>query len=120
MRGTITEATHRGSAVVVDDQGSVVASWGDPTQVMYYRSAIKPFQAKITQDLGADLPPEHLAVACSSHVGSDDLLGVLAQAAREQSRVLRVQQIYGAATDHPVRPGFPEGQYLCALFCWVD
>ncbi len=36
---------------------------------MFYRSSIKPFQALAARRTGLDLPPEHLAVTCSSHAG---------------------------------------------------
>ena len=36
---------------------------------IFYRSAIKPFQASVAIEAGVELPPEHLAVACSSHGG---------------------------------------------------
>jgi 23S rRNA (cytosine1962-C5)-methyltransferase len=54
--------------------------------------------------------------SCSSHVGDEDLLTVLSGAARSAGRRLRVRAIHGAATDHPVRPEFPEGRYLSAIF----
>jgi 23S rRNA (cytosine1962-C5)-methyltransferase len=53
--------------------------------------------------------------SCSSHVGRDDLLGVLADAGA--GRGLRVRQALGAASDHPTLPAFPEGQYLDFLLC---
>jgi len=57
--------------------------------------------------------------SCSSHVRDDDLMGVLGQAAGQRGRTVRVRGVYGGATDHPVRPGFPEGRYLTAIFAWV-
>jgi 23S rRNA (cytosine1962-C5)-methyltransferase len=54
--------------------------------------------------------------SCSSHVDDRDLLGVLGPAARQAGRRLHVRAIHGAASDHPVRPEFPEGRYLNAIF----
>lgn len=61
-----------------------------------------------------------ITASCSSHVGEADLIECLARAASEVGRNVRLRQIRGAATDHPVRPSFPEGRYLCALVGFVD
>jgi len=57
--------------------------------------------------------------SCSSHVRDDDLMAVLGQAAGKRGRTVRVRGVFGGASDHPVRPGFPEGRYLSAIFAWV-
>jgi L-asparaginase II len=54
---------------VVDAGGSVVASSGDITRPFYLRSAAKPFQAYVSQSLGAGLSQLELAMACASHRG---------------------------------------------------
>jgi 23S rRNA (cytosine1962-C5)-methyltransferase len=56
------------------------------------------------------------AASCSSHVGLDDFLSTLDDAALGRGD-LRVVEIAGAGPDHPVLPGFPEGRYLefCVL-----
>jgi L-asparaginase II len=69
MRAGIAEAWHHGSAVAVDREGTVLFSLGETTFPIYYRSAIKPFQATASLRAGADLVPEHLALACASHGG---------------------------------------------------
>ena len=70
IRSGLTESTHPWSAVVVDGEGRTLHEWGDPTRPLYYRSAVKAFQATVSQENGADLPPEHLALACASHSGT--------------------------------------------------
>jgi L-asparaginase II len=69
IRSGVVESSDDVTAVVVDESGATVASWGDPDASLFYRSAIKPFQAHVSQSLGAALVPEHLAVACASHSG---------------------------------------------------
>jgi L-asparaginase II len=71
VRGTMVEAWHEVHVAVVDRQGSVVATAGDPTLVTFWRSAAKPFQAL---PLVADgvvarfgLTSEEVALACASH-----------------------------------------------------
>ena len=48
------------------------------------------------------------------------MLEVLADAACDAGRELVVTEERGAASDHPVRPGFPEGRYLSFFVCVVD
>ena len=43
-RGEIVESVHYGSIVVVNSQGKLIASYGDPQAVAFLRSSAKPFQ----------------------------------------------------------------------------
>ncbi len=61
-----------------------------------------------------------VTASCSSHITTADMLGVVAEASRKSGRSARVQEIRGAATDHPVRPGFAEGRYLDVLVVYVS
>lgn len=70
IRTGLIESTHPWSGVVVDAAGTTLHAWGDPDRALYYRSAVKAFQATISQECGAGLPPEHLALACASHSGT--------------------------------------------------
>jgi 23S rRNA (cytosine1962-C5)-methyltransferase len=51
------------------------------------------------------------AASCSSHVGTDDFLGTLDDAALA-GRALVVAELRGPGADHPTLPAFPEGRYL--------
>ena len=72
-RGSTIESQHRGSAVVVDPDGHVVASWGDPEALVFPRSAIKSVQAIPFMESGAveafGLGNKEIALACASHNG---------------------------------------------------
>lgn len=70
IRSGLVESTHPWSAVVVDVDGKTLHEWGDPDRPLYYRSAVKAFQATVSQEHGASLPLEHLALACASHSGT--------------------------------------------------
>src|SRR2546422_11611076 len=70
-RGSIVESRHIVHVAVVDGNGRLVASAGNPDLVTFWRSAAKPFQA---QSLVADgvverfgLTRQDLALACASH-----------------------------------------------------
>jgi L-asparaginase II len=73
-RGSLLESLHLGHAVVCDDTGQIVQSWGDPDAVIYPRSSSKMIQALPLVTSGAadkyGLTSEHLALACASHNGA--------------------------------------------------
>ena len=75
-RGGITESIHYGVVVAVDAAGQIVASVGDPDQVVFFRSSAKPFQAIPVIESGAadtfGLTPAELALCCASHHGSPE------------------------------------------------
>ena len=76
-RGTIAESTHYGSVAVVDHQGALVASAGDPRRVTTMRSSAKPFQAMAGVETGAaerfGMEPADLALVAGSHSGEPRL-----------------------------------------------
>ncbi|MBA4156127.1 MAG: asparaginase [Gemmatimonadetes bacterium] len=73
LRGTTVEARHRVHAAVVDAEGRLRASAGDPELITFFRSSAKPFQAIPLIDDGActrfGLTSEELALCCGSHSG---------------------------------------------------
>ena len=70
-RGGIVESVHEGMIAVVDVEGRLVASLGDPNAVIFYRSSAKPFQAIPVVESGAadrfGFTPAELALCCASH-----------------------------------------------------
>ena len=73
-RGGILECTHRGHAVICDERGEIIESWGNPGAVIFPRSSCKMIQALPLVESGvADrvgLTEAQLAFACASHHGS--------------------------------------------------
>jgi L-asparaginase len=74
LRNGILESQHRVHAVVCDQRGRVLLRAGDPQQLSFIRSALKPFQATTFVASGA---ADHgacgergLAIACASHEGT--------------------------------------------------
>lgn len=67
VRSGVVESVHYGHAVIVDSAGRIERAWGDPDAPILPRSANKPFQATAMVELGLDLPPHLLALACASH-----------------------------------------------------
>lgn len=73
VRGTVVESIHRVHAAVVDAEGQMRASAGDPERATFIRSAAKPFQALPLIADGAmerfGISLEEIAVVCGSHAG---------------------------------------------------
>lgn len=67
MRSGLVESRHRGIAVRVGPDGEVVWSHGDPSAIVFPRSANKPFQAVGMLRAGLELEPRLLALAAASH-----------------------------------------------------
>ena len=74
-RGNIVESVHYGSIAVVDANGKLISSYGDPKAVAFLRSSAKPFQVLPFVEHGGmenfGFTPHELALACASHEGSD-------------------------------------------------
>lgn len=68
-RSGLVECEHHGHVVVVDSEGSIRFSVGEPELVTYPRSANKLLQAAALMQLGLELPSRLLALAASSHSG---------------------------------------------------
>ncbi|MEZ5174785.1 MAG: asparaginase [Acidimicrobiia bacterium] len=69
VRSGLTESSDEVEAVAINREGDVLYSSGDVHRPIFYRSAIKPFQALAARRTGLELPAEHLAVSCASHGG---------------------------------------------------
>ncbi|MEP6768102.1 MAG: asparaginase [Acidobacteriota bacterium] len=73
LRGGRTESVHRGSVAVVDEDGRVLGSSGQPDGGIYLRSAAKPFQVMPLLAAGGErafrLRNDEIALMCASHGG---------------------------------------------------
>jgi 23S rRNA (cytosine1962-C5)-methyltransferase len=58
--------------------------------------------------------------SCSYHVSSSEFLGMLADAARDARRNLRLVEVRGQAKDHPVLLNVPETAYLKCVIAHVS
>jgi L-asparaginase II len=71
VRGTVVETRHRVHAAIVDTEGRLTATIGDPDLVTFWRSGAKPFQSLPLVRDGAlerfHVTTAELAVACASH-----------------------------------------------------
>ncbi|MFN8470686.1 MAG: asparaginase [Anaerolineae bacterium] len=73
FRNGVTESLHYAAVAVVQSDGTLVYSLGDPDSVTFLRSSAKPFQALPIIESGAfdhfGFGPRELAVMCASHSG---------------------------------------------------
>jgi len=80
-RGNTVESIHNGAIAVVDVQGNLVASYGDPRTVTFLRSTAKPFQAlPFFEHNGPaifNLTSQEKALICASHSGTDEHVTVV-------------------------------------------
>jgi 23S rRNA (cytosine1962-C5)-methyltransferase len=60
-----------------------------------------------------------VSCSCSHHLGQDDLIATIQQAARHVDRFAQLVEVGGHAPDHPIHPAIPETRYLKSLFCRV-
>ncbi len=71
IRGRIVESTHFGDIAVVDPNGNLLYSLGDPQTVAFLRSSAKPFQALPFVERGGvehfGFTQKELALSCASH-----------------------------------------------------
>lgn len=68
-RSGFDESVHHGAVVALDVDGAVSWTAGDPTVVIYPRSALKPLQAAAMVGAGLRLDDRLLAIVCASHDG---------------------------------------------------
>ncbi len=75
-RAGLLESAHRVHVAVVDSEGCLTASVGDPERVIFFRSTAKPFQAApLVDDEVVErfaLTTEELALCCASHSGEPE------------------------------------------------
>jgi 23S rRNA (cytosine1962-C5)-methyltransferase len=68
------------------------------------------------------LEPEGILVtcSCSHHVSQEDFLTMLAEAARDAHRRIRLLEVRGQSQDHPIVSSIPETAYLKCVIAYVE
>jgi L-asparaginase II len=91
-RSGFPESVHLGAAVVVDADGVELQRIGNPSRLVYPRSALKPFQTVAALRAGARFTDEQAVIVTSSHGGTPRHLAlvqeVLASAGLDESALL--------------------------------
>ncbi|WP_322920257.1 asparaginase [Nocardioides renjunii] len=111
VRSGFVEGHHYGSVVALAADGSVDWSVGEVAAPVLPRSSNKPVQALAMVELGLDLPPDLLALACASHSGEpfhvEGVRRVLASAGLDESALQTPPDhpLDDAARDAVIRAG---------------
>ncbi|MFF3909527.1 asparaginase [Streptomyces sp. NPDC001848] len=84
VRSGFVEGRHRGSLVVLAEDGSVEFALGDVTAPVFPRSSNKPMQAAGVLRAGLELTGERLALAAASHSGETFHLDLVRKMLAEQ------------------------------------
>lgn len=89
VRGDLVESVHLGHLVTLDASGTPARHRGDPDEVVFPRSALKPVQAVAMMRAGLEVDGELLALAAASHSGEpahlDGVRRILAGAGLDES-----------------------------------
>lgn len=95
VRSNVVESQHRGHIVLLDSDGSLKLSRGNPEALIYPRSSIKSIQASAMVRAGLSLEPRLLALVASSHSGSrmhqEGALEILAIGGLDQTALLNTR-----------------------------
>jgi 23S rRNA (cytosine1962-C5)-methyltransferase len=84
-------------------------------------AAIKGYERLNALALTACAPGAVLVTcSCSQNVGAEDFERIVAAGARQAGRQVRILDRLGPGPDHPLPPGFSEGQYLKVFFVYVS
>ncbi len=101
-RSGVVESVHTGHLVMLNSDGSIHLTRGNPDLLVYPRSAIKSIQAAAMVRHGLDLESRLLALVCSSHSGSEDHMNgareILAKAGLDESAL---QNAFGSPIGEP-------------------
>lgn len=92
-RGGRVESSHFGHIAVVNSEGKLLYSLGDPNRVTYARSSVKPLQTIPVVETGAadfyELSESDISLCCASHSGeaqhTDRVLAILGRAGIEDT-----------------------------------
>lgn len=94
-RGEVVESQHRGHLVLLNADGTLRLSRGNPAILIYPRSSIKSIQAAAMMRAGLSLEARLLALVASSHSGSEmhqkAVLEILALGGLNESALLNTQ-----------------------------
>jgi len=74
-RSGFIESVHYGCGAIVDSTGKILKEWGDSSELIYPRSALKPIQALNLYKDGyiekANLSENQIALSTASHFAED-------------------------------------------------
>jgi len=112
-RSGVDESVHFGAVVCLNRAGEIEFSLGDPRTQIFPRSSTKPIQALAMVRAGLSLPPEKLALVCSSHNGEEihqhTALAILAEFGLDESALGNTHDypMHTHSAHEAIRAGIP-------------
>ena len=112
-RSEVDESVHFGAVVCLGRNGDIEFSLGDPHAQIFPRSSTKPMQALAMVRSGLALPPEKLALVCSSHNGEaihqQTALAILAEFGLDESALgnTHAYPMHTHSAHEAIRAGLP-------------
>ena len=113
-RSGVDESAHFGAVVCLGRNGDIEFSLGDPHAQIFPRSCTKPIQALAMVRAGLSLPPEKLALVCSSHNGEaihqQTALAILAEFRLDESALGNTHDypMHTHSAHDAIRAGLPK------------
>ena len=113
-RSGVDESAHFGAVVCLERNGDIEFSLGDPHAQIFPRSCTKPIQALAMVRAGLSLPPEKLALVCSSHNGEaihqQTALAILAEFGLDESALGNTHDypMHTHSAHDAIRAGLPK------------
>ena len=113
-RSGVDESAHFGAVVCLGRNGDIEFSLGDPLAQIFPRSCTKPIQALAMVRAGLSLPPEKLALVCSSHNGEaihqQTALAILAEFGLDESALGNTHDypMHTHSAHDAIRAGLPK------------
>ena len=113
-RSGVDESAHFGAVVCLGRNGDIEFSLGDPHAQIFPRSCTKPIQALAMVRAGLSLPPEKLALVCSSHNGEaihqQTALAILAEFGLDESALGNTHDypMHTHSAHDAIRAGLPK------------
>jgi len=109
----LREAGERFDVVIIDPPAFIKRRKDIPKGQAAYRKLNQQAMQVLARDAFL------VSCSCSHHLGLDDLMVTIQQAARHVDRFVQVVEVGGHAPDHPLHPAIAETRYLKSLFCRV-
>jgi 23S rRNA (cytosine1962-C5)-methyltransferase len=109
----LREAGQRFDVVIIDPPAFIKRRKDIPKGQAAYRKLNQQAMQVLSRDAFL------VSCSCSHHLGLDDLMVTIQQAARHVDRFAQVVEVGGHAPDHPLHPAIAETRYLKSLFCRI-
>lgn len=104
-------STNRMYDIVIVDPPALISSKSNFSKGKVYYGNLNTAALNVVKPHGT-----LITCSCSYHLSKEDHMGILAEAAIKSDKQIKILQMGGQSSDHPILPGHPETEYLkCSL-----